>query len=569
MHYKVVFQEEIYHFKNGHKSQNTAVITFYTEEGHLLEVKKYGYLDKSALLAQKGTSNSIQLKELYFKDFSIEAYRELFEWDDHKTIHSFYGEKCFFDGDVDFSEITFGKGGFSLAHSTFGNGLANFQKTVFLSDTVHLSGIQFGTGDKLFTSSKFTGKTVNFFSTQFGNGNVNFKCSSFVNARVNFSGAIFDQGDVDFDFSTFGGGGVDFSGASFGQGEVSFRNCHFNHGDVLFFGSSFGEGKFTCSDAVFGDGNVDFSFCTFKKCNIHFKYATLGLGKFNMSNIHATEGHILFKAVEFKGKVINFSESIVDQLMFVNGFFTEHVNMSLKDCKKLTVENCIIEKTFDLISSSRRNVNIECFNLINSKNLGQFYLDWHMNDVKGMIYSQEKTTNYMDKANQFRLLKENFHAIGHYNDEDYAYVEFKRCSSYSELRGEDLLHRKHKKIILLGRYIIFPLKWFVLDFVGNYATNPFRILGMMLTTILFFTAIYAMPFVTLSGGKEFSEGITHPIVNSYLRALYHSIATIFTIGYGDISPGNMPAMLLSGLEGFSGLFLMSYFTVAFVRKILR
>lgn len=568
MQYEVSILAEIYEFKYGITAQNTAIVTFYNGEGKQVEVK-YGYFDIDALFAMKETGIPFQFKELYIKDFSIAAYHDLLDWDDHKTIRSFTAERCFFDGNVDFSETTFGKGGFSLAHSTFGNGLINFQKTVFLSETVHLSGIQFGDGDKLFTSTRFSGKNINFFSSNFGDGNVNFKCSSFANAHVNFSGAIFGKGDLDFDFSTFGGGGIDFSGVDFGCGQVSFRNCYFNHGDALFFGSRFGEGKFTCSDAVFGDGNIDFSFCRFEKCIVHFKYAILGIGKFNMSNMHLTDGYILFKAVEFKGKVINFSGSIIDQLMFVNGFFTEHVNMSVKECKQLTVENCIIEKTFDLIASSKRMVTIDCLNILNTKNLGQIYLDWGMNDVKSMIYAQERSTTYMDKANQFRLLKENFHDIGHYNDEDDAYVEFKRCSSFSELKGEDLLHKKHKKTTMLGRYISFPLKWFILDFVGNYATNPFRILGTMMMTVILFTVLYTLPFVTIHGGKTFSQTISNPMVNTYANALYFSIETIFTIGYGDVSPGNIYAMLLSGLEGFSGMFLMSYFTVAFVRKILR
>ncbi|MGM0496551.1 MAG: ion channel [Bacteroidota bacterium] len=40
------------------------------------------------------------------------------------------------------------------------------------------------------------------------------------------------------------------------------------------------------------------------------------------------------------------------------------------------------------------------------------------------------------------------------------------------------------------------------------------------------------------------------------------------IGYGDYYPEGI-IRWLCGLEGFVGLFLMSYFTVAFVRKILR
>jgi len=40
------------------------------------------------------------------------------------------------------------------------------------------------------------------------------------------------------------------------------------------------------------------------------------------------------------------------------------------------------------------------------------------------------------------------------------------------------------------------------------------------------------------------------------------------VGYGDCSPVGL-FKFLSPIEGFIGVFLMSYFTVAFVRKILR
>jgi hypothetical protein len=51
-------------------------------------------------------------------------------------------------------------------------------------------------------------------------------------------------------------------------------------------------------------------------------------------------------------------------------------------------------------------------------------------------------------------------------------------------------------------------------------------------------------------------------------AFYHSAITFFTIGYGDYSPWGA-ARIVACLEGFIGVFLMAYFTVAFVRKILR
>jgi len=52
------------------------------------------------------------------------------------------------------------------------------------------------------------------------------------------------------------------------------------------------------------------------------------------------------------------------------------------------------------------------------------------------------------------------------------------------------------------------------------------------------------------------------------RAFYYCGITFLTVGYGEYVPlGNIQWLAI--LIAFSGVFLMSYFTVAFVRKILR
>jgi len=210
---------------------------------------------------------------------------------------------------------------------------------------------------------------------------------------------------------------------------------------------------------------------------VHFKYIKLGQGTFNMSKINLVDGEILFKRVNFTCKDIFFLESEIQSITFLNSIFSEHVNMQLTQCNKLVIQNCIIEKTFNLRSSKNREVNIQALNLISTKNLGRIYIDWVLNDVKNMIYSQKDTTQYIDKANQFRLLKENFHDIGQYDDEDFAYVEFRRCQDIAMLKGEDLIHGNKNWFRMLPRYFSFPIRWFIFDFVGNYATNPIRILG--------------------------------------------------------------------------------------------
>ena len=52
------------------------------------------------------------------------------------------------------------------------------------------------------------------------------------------------------------------------------------------------------------------------------------------------------------------------------------------------------------------------------------------------------------------------------------------------------------------------------------------------------------------------------------EALYFSVVTFTTIGYGDFQPHGW-ARVVAGLEGLLGLFIMAVFTVSFARKMLR
>lgn len=565
MKYQVEIKEIPFIIDNGGTLNQTAIVTIFDEYQHgSLQELWFGYVDVKILYSIN--EQWTEFNNLYFKDFSILDYRKILRMENSYTVHKFLADKCFFDGVSDFSMMNYGEGGFAITNSYFSNETVTFQEASFFAETTSFEANIYGDGSKNFSATKFFGSDVQFFSSKFHDGDLNFKCSHFEKANLNFSGSTFGKGNVNFDFSSFSSNGVDFSGVDFHNGETSFRNAHFNGGRALFFGSSFKDGKVSFSDVVFGDSDLDFSFCNFDGCQVHFKYTKLGQGSLNLSKICHTKGSMLFKGVHFKGKSILFSESRIHSLTFLNSVFSEHVNLQLAQCNELVIKNCIIEKTFDLLSSVENKIDIHTINLASTKNLGRIYIDWVFNDVKNMIYSQNDVSKYIDKANQFRLLKENFHEIGQYDDEDFAYVEFKRCQSLSQIRGEDLPEKKKNSLRMLPRYIIFPIKWLIFDFIGNYATKPMRILGSILITIIIFSGIYTLPFIELGGVKHFYDNIA---LNRFTNGLYHSIQSTFTLGYGDVNPDNLSTLLISGMESFIGVFMMSYFTAAFVRKLLR
>lgn len=553
--------------KNGFTLPTTVRTQEITEEGDVLSTMDYGYGEIEWLSLHCKDPN-FSLNGLYFKDFSIRDFIFL-NMDSIEEVPDFCGESCFFEGDTDFGEMTFTGNKFSLAQSKFVNGKVVFRASIFNVDIVDMNNISFDEGIKDFSSCTFLSREVNFYGANFSDGTLDFRIVRVPKARLSFSGSTFGNGKVVFDFSVFNKEGMDFSGVQFGDVEMTFRNTNFESGNILFFGTGFGNGLISFGGAKIRNANLDFSFCHYKKCEIRFRHTIFGFGKLNFNGLETEGGKIIFEACEFRGKNMSFSESVLGEIGFNRCTFAEHVDMTVKSCDSLILNNCIVEKAFDMAASHKRKVHIGKLNILHTKNLGQIDIDWRYNKVLEMINSQGDETSFQDKANQFRLLKENFRNLGRYTDEDEAYVAFKRCEGWARIYDPVDENIGNSRRTRIKNRLAYPFKWLVLDYIGHYATNPFRILGAMFISIFIFTILYSMPFVFLQGEKEFFYVGNIEWVHDILKALYHSIATNFTIGYGDVNPGNIIAMIFSGIQGFFGLFFMSYFTVAFVRKILR
>ena len=194
--------------------------------------------------------------------------------------------------------------------------------------------------------------------------------------------------------------------------------------------------------------------------------------------------------------------------------------------------------------------------------IGKLYIDWKLNNCQGIIINQKETTT-RQKAEQFRILKENFSGTGKYDDEDEAYVMFKRLEARTEM-NDAVTGNKWARI---WAWPEFGFKWLVFDKIGLYATSPGRVLFSVIIFWIFFGTTYYL--VQLSGLGATVSSVQNPDhLTPFLQSFYHSAVTFFTIGYGDVFPMGL-SRIVSGLEGFMGVFMMSYFTVAFVRKVLR
>lgn len=489
----------------------------------------------------------------------------------------------FGEGIKNFTGAYFGAGNVIFINTFFNNGEALFSNTNYYNGRVSFKVAQFGKGKVDFHNAKFGDGDVSFEMTEFGKGTVNFRSSVFGEGKVDFTRAIFQNGAKNFNNIDFGKGTVAFVNTEFGDGKVSFKLSNFSGGKIDLHYSTFGKGDITFERAIFGNGIVDFKTIDFGEGRISFyksefgngnidfegcllngrmelKHTTFGSGNINMNNVEFDNSELTFENVNFTNDSVTFYNSKFKLLQFENCQLNNYFNFQVVLCNKLDLSNTIIRDIVDM-SSTKKNVQINYLDLSGVRLLGRLYINWERNNVKQLIYKQEHSLR--EKSEQFRLLKENYNAQGLYNDEDNAYVEFKR----TELKAKVSEAIEKKPISKLWQYPFYAFQWLVFDKIGLYATNPIRVFLSMIFIYFSFVVVYITLSLLNLGHIIYGIGDEHVLL-TVAKCFYFSAVTFLTIGYGDFYPVGYNRFL-AGFEGFIGLFLMSYFTVAFVRKILR
>lgn len=518
--------------------KDTVEVTFY-ENGKVKEINKYGLVTKEEIFKLINEGKEINLNHCYIEDFSIREFKKKYP-----------------------------------------NSMSIDEEEIVL---------------------------IKKFSAQSAFFNLSKKCS------VDFSCAKFVEGKVDFDYAKFRKGNVDFTCAEFEKCDVNFSNVKFGEGNVNFNGTKFREGNVYFVYAKFGEGDVNFLETKIGEGSIYFNSTDFGKGK------------VYFSTVRFKCDILKFFFSESEKIIFHNCVFEKDVVMSAFKCNILVIENCTIKQTFEL---NNKIYSVKALGLYETKNLGQIFIDWEDDNVKRSISTEFNTVidvkqvgrkrdflkkaNYKEKAYQYRLLKENFNILGQYEDEDKAYLEFKRCEMKSKIydnekipqrviRKTETSRRFFKHYLEQITYIIDWIKFFssrplkslsyflkliIFDWTGGFGTKPRNVFKAMIAVIAFFSLFYLfVPFVEFNIDSPNNVHImscnnsatsTYNIstqevgnITKFFDSFYYSGITFLTIGYGDISPANHFTQVASVFEGFIGIFLMSYFTVSFVRKLLR
>lgn len=529
-------------------------INLINEHGRSSEVRLLGVVDATSVYEKIKSGQPISLDNKYVDGFSMNKYREWagMEVDAEVEINGFTATRTYFDtrDNISFSHTHFIGESFNISDAIFADGTLSFYHAKFIVDRVDFSQCHFGSGVSNFQYAEFHSSHINFDNVRFENGDIQFISSVFGDAKISFKEADFGNGKVDFHYSKFGNGNLTFDKAHFGGGDVSFKRV------------DFGDGKVDFKRVQFGNGQIDFSEADFKSGKTVFRSATFGNGDILFDEI-ASESDFIFDNAEFGSGKLSFFAAKAGKLSFQLCQFNNYVDLRVNRVRKVDLSYTIVRDIIDLMPTERCPVSMDEMIFSGMRNLGNLYIDWRANNVLDLILSQSDSTQ-KQKSEQFLILKETYNSTGRYADEDKAYIWYKRFELKADL--EHALEKDPKNGIWAYPTTFF--KWLLFDKIGLYATEPVRVLYSVSIVYTLFSLLYLiLPYVADTyidtGGGDVLAGM-----NEVAKAFYYSAITFLTIGYGEFYPVGIMRVFAS-IEGYVGVFLMGYFSVAFVRKVLR
>ncbi len=504
--FKARVRPDQYVTSEGRRFDATVCISFFDENNKEQAYHELAYYDTEAVYRLIDEQKPVILDECYIEDFSLTGYRKSRNLEEKSTVtlnnfsarFTYFDSKietdfsyAFIDGeDISFQESRFINGRVSFHMTQFSAGAKNFSYIIFKNGEVDFSNTKFNSGNIDFKNTIFLKGTKKFQYADFGNGNVSFINTDFGEGEVNFINTHFGKGNTSFKAARFKAGKIDFEFARFGIGDISFERTEFGDGKVDYRKVEFSGGRLNFNRASFGNGDVTFEGSELTDSRITFKKTDFGTGNLFFEDVEFGSSEVLFEGVYFNSTSLNFGKSSFKKLALISCQMNAYVDFRVNRCTYLDLSDSIARDIVDF-SSYDHIVRIDCLNLTGMRLVGQIYIDWFENNVSHIINSQ-KESSYAEKAEQFRILKENYGHIGNYKSEDLAYIQFKRNEQKSILKkslGESKLNG-------LWQLPLFVFKFIVVDRMGLYATSPARVILSLLIIYSCFSLIHlTFPFL--------------------------------------------------------------------------
>ena len=214
----------------------------------------------------------------------------------------------------------------------------------------------------------------------------------------------------------------------------------------------------------------------------------------------------------------------------------------------------------NLVNANLHYANLEGCDLLGTKLKGAKIEHVNWGDV---LVQEKQALQENNRANQIEL----------YQEAEEIYRNLRRTAEHQGL-FESAGHFFQKEMKMRRRQL--PMFSFqrnlsrLVDMFCGYGEKPLRVIVFSIMIIVIFATLYFFAGLSFSGDSlafDMSSGLWEN-TKIYFSALYFSVVTFTTLGYGDLAPIGF-ARALAALEAFVGSFTLALFVVVFVKKMTR
>ncbi len=218
-----------------------------------------------------------------------------------------------------------------------------------------------------------------------------------------------------------------------------------------------------------------------------------------------------------------------------------------------------------LMKADLSNANLHYANLENCNLLGV--------NLTGAKIEHTNWGKYITQEEQAKQASSRENQIDLYQQAEEIYRNLRQTSEHQGL-FEFAGHFFTKEMIMrrrqLPRYSFPRIMSKLVDVFCGYGEKPLRVIVFSLSIILLFATLYFFSGLSFSG-ESLAFNISESFwvnTKAYFSALYFSVVTFTTLGYGDLVPIGI-ARAFAALEAFMGSFTLALFVVVFVKKMTR
>lgn len=218
-----------------------------------------------------------------------------------------------------------------------------------------------------------------------------------------------------------------------------------------------------------------------------------------------------------------------------------------------------------LMKADLRGANLHCANLKDTNLLGV--------KLEGARLDNIRWGHYVQQENKARQARDSAVRSDMLEQAEEVYRNLRRVLENEGLfeqagyffRREMVMRRLQMPLFSMQRLVSK-----VVDLFCGYGERPIRIVAFSVFLILGFAVLFFFNGVQDSGELvryRLDQSITENLL-SFMNALYFSIVTFTTLGYGDITPTGY-SRAFAAVEAFAGSFTLALFVVVFVKKMTR